>query len=262
LPLPEKQEVGNLMLPLATINLNPYNAFMANNRKKLILKSLSILPQFIFKRVVNKFNLDKQNNHIQPGFTEIVSSLESIKKSPISVDNELFEKYLNQSKTYGEYGVGVSTVFANRYQNKHTIAVDSDKNWILNVKNNLLDSNNLEITHVHLGKLKNWGTPEGYEFRQNFKKYLNVIWEKTSKPDLVLVDGRFRVACFLTSLLNADEGSIIIFDDYTLRPEYHIVEIFEKPIETNGRQAAFKVSGNYDTKELKYFIEKFEFVFG
>ena len=32
-------------------------------------------------------------------------------------------------------------------------------------------------------------------------------------------------------------------------------EIFEKPIETNGRQAAFKVSGNYDTKELKYFMK-------
>ena len=235
---------------------------MANNRKKLILKSLSILPQFIFKRVVNKFNLDKQNNHIQPGFTEIVSSLESIKKSPISVDNELFEKYLNQSKTYGEYGVGVSTVFANRYQNKHTIAVDSDKNWILDVKKNSFYNKNLEITHIHLGKLKNWGTPEGYEYRHNFKKYLNVIWEKTSKPDLVLVDGRFRVACFLTSLLNADAGSIIIFDDYTLRPEYHIVELFEKPIEINKRQAAFQVSGSYDSKELQFYIDKFEFVFG
>ena len=107
---------------------------MANNKKRLILKSLSILPQFIFKRVVNKFNLDKKNKHIQPSFTEIVSSRESINKSPFSVDNELFERYLNKSKIYGEYGVGVSTVFANRYQNKHTIAVDSDKNWILDVK--------------------------------------------------------------------------------------------------------------------------------
>ena len=75
------------------------------------------------------------------------------------------------------------------------------------------------------------------------------------------MDGRFRVACFLTSLLNADAGSIIIFDDYTLRPEYHIVEIFEKPIEINKRQAAFQVSGNYDSKELQFYIDKFEFVF-
>tara|TARA_B100000900_G_scaffold415810_1_gene447301 strand:- start:45 stop:752 length:708 start_codon:yes stop_codon:yes gene_type:complete len=234
---------------------------MASNKEKLILKFLSVLPQFLFKRIVNKLNLDKQNKNIQPSFNEIVSSLKSINKSLFDGDGELFEKYVGKSKIYGEYGVGVSTVFANKYKNKHTIAVDSDKNWILNIKKNLLNSKNLEITHIDLGKLKNWGTPEGYEYRHNFTKYLNAIWVKSLKPDLVLVDGRFRVACFLTSLLNADKGSIIIFDDYISRPEYHIVEIFEKPIETNSRQAAFKVSGNYDSKELKFLIEKFEFVF-
>lgn len=234
---------------------------MSSYENKFLLKSLSIFPQFIFKRVVNKYKLDQHNKHMQPSFSEIVSNLESINNSLFDGDNELFKKYLDKSKIYGEYGVGVSTIFANRYNNKHTIAVDSDKNWIINVKNNLLDKNNLEIIHIDLGKLKTWGTPEGYEFRHNFKKYLSAIWGKSLKPDLVLVDGRFRVACFLTSLLKADEGSIIIFDDYTLRPEYHIVEIFEKPIESNGRQAAFKVSGNYETKKLKYYIEKFEFVF-
>jgi hypothetical protein len=234
---------------------------MVSNREKLILKSLSILPQFIFKRVVYKFNLDKQNKHTRPSFIEIVSNRESINKSLFDGDGELFKKYLEKSRVYGEYGVGVSTVFASRYKNKHTIAVDSDKNWILNIKNNSCDSKNLEISHIDLGKLKTWGTPQGYEYRHNFKKYLNAIWEKSFKPDLVLVDGRFRVACFLTSLLNADEGSIIIFDDYTLRPEYHIVEFFEKPIEINKRQAAFQVSGNYDSKELQFYIDKFEFVF-
>ena len=234
---------------------------MASNKEKLILKSLSILPEFIFKRVVNKFNLDKQNKHTQPSFFEIVSSRESIDKGLFDGDGELFKKYLEKSRIYGEYGVGVSTLFANRYKNKHTIAVDSDKNWILNIKNNSFDSKNLEIIHIDLGKLKTWGTPQGYEYRHNFKKYLNTIWEKSFKPDLVLVDGRFRVACFLTSLLYADEGSIIIFDDYTLRPEYHIVEFFEKPIEINQRQAVFQVSGNYDSKELQFYIDKFEFVF-
>ena len=234
---------------------------MASNKEKLILKSLSILPEFIFKRVVNKFNLDKQNKHTRPSFFEIVSSRESIDKGLFDGDGELFKKYLEKSRIYGEYGVGVSTLFANRYKNKHTIAVDSDKNWILNIKNNSFDSKNLEIIHIDLGKLKTWGTPQGYEYRHNFKKYLNTIWEKSFKPDLVLVDGRFRVACFLTSLLYADEGSIIIFDDYTLRPEYHIVEFFEKPIEINQRQAVFQVSGNYESKELQFYIDKFEFVF-
>ena len=234
---------------------------MSSNRKKLILKFLSILPQFIFKRIINKFDLDQQNKNVEPSFSEIVSNCENINKSLFDGENELFKKYLDKSKVYGEYGVGVSTVFANRYKNKDTFAVDSDKNWIQTVKKNSLNRENLEITHIDLGTLKTWGTPEGYEYRHNFKKYLNTIWDQSLKPDLVLVDGRFQVACFLTSLLNANKDSIIIFDDYILRPEYHIVEIFEKPIENDNRQAVFKVTGNYDSKKLKLFIEKFEFVF-
>jgi len=233
---------------------------MNANKKKILLKFLSVFPEFIFKRIVNKFYLDKVNVKPRPPFNEIVSNHESIKKYLFDGDNLLFQKYLDKARIYGEYGTGISTIFANRYKNKHTIAVDSDKNWILNIKEHTLNSKNLEITHIDLGKLKPWGTPEGYEYRHNFKKYLNAIWDKSFKPDLVLVDGRFRVACFLTSLLNANKDSIIIFDDYTSRPEYHIVEIFEKPIEIGNRQAVFKVSGNYDSKNLKYFIEKFEFV--
>ena len=234
---------------------------MPSNKEKLILKSLSILPHFLFKRIVKKLNIDKQNKHNQLSFSEIVSNSESINKSLFDGDNELFKKYFDNSKIYGEYGVGVSTVFANRYKDKQTIAVDSDKNWIQNIRKNSLNSKNLEIIHVDLGKITSWGTPEGYKYRHNFKKYLNGIWEKSFKPDLVLVDGRFRVACFLTSLLKADKGSIIIFDDYTSRPEYHVIEIFEKPIATNNRQAVFQVSGNYDSKKLQLYIEKFEFVF-
>jgi hypothetical protein len=38
------------------------------------------------------------------------------------------------------------------------------------------------------------------------------------KPDLVLIDGRFRLACFLHPLLAAAPGTPILFDDYTNRP--------------------------------------------
>lgn len=243
------------------ISSNKYNYRMDSNMKKFILKFLSVLPQFIFKRLVKKFELEKSSKEKQPSFNQVVSNYENINKGLFGGDSELFKKYLDRCEIYGEYGVGVSTVFANKYKYKPTLAVDSDENWISNVKRNSLNATSLEIIHINLGTLKSWGTPESYDYRQNFRKYLNSIWEKSLKPDLVLVDGRFRVACFLTSLLYADKGTVIIFDDYILRPEYHIVEIFEKPVETDNRQAAFKVSGDYDLKEIKFYIEKFEFVF-
>jgi hypothetical protein len=42
------------------------------------------------------------------------------------------------------------------------------------------------------------------------------------KPDLVLVDGRFRVACVLQALLTVPTARILVHD-FWQRPAYHIV---------------------------------------
>lgn len=46
---------------------------------------------------------------------------------------------------------------------------------------------------------------------------------------MVLVVGRFRVACFVYSLLCAQTRTIILFDDYANREHYHAVEEFSRP---------------------------------
>ena len=95
---------------------------------------------------------------------------------------------------------------------------------------------------IDCGELEEWGRPKTYEKRENFQNYINAIWQYPSfKPDLILIDGRFRVACFLTSLLNSNPGTKIIFDDYFDRAQYHIVEEFIQPIGKCGRQALFIV---------------------
>ena len=70
--------------------------------------------------------------------------------------------------------------------------------------------------------------PKNYNLRANFKDYANWLWQNKDKPDLVLIDRKFRVYCFLTSLKLCDAGSKIIFDDYD-REEYHVVEQFIMP---------------------------------
>ena len=66
------------------------------------------------------------------------------------------------------------------------------------------------------------------------------------QPDLVLVDGRFRVACFLYSLLHMKAGGVILWDDYTNRPEYHSVERFLKPVAYHDEMAVFQITGQED----------------
>ena len=176
-------------------------------------------------------------------------------------DDKLFKKYVRNSKLYYEYGVGKSTKWVLENTKSKVIAVDSDKAWISKINiNNLYDAR-LQTIWVDLGELTNWGRPISYKKRDNFIFYISKLWLGENKPDLVLVDGRFRVACFLYSLLNSKINTYIFFDDYNNRPWYHIVEEIIPIHEKCGRQSVFIVPEIYDKQLAKYLFEKFIYVF-
>lgn len=50
------------------------------------------------------------------------------------------------------------------------------------------------------------------------------LLRKGDSPNLFLIDGRFRVCSFLTSLMMSKRGTVILFHDYYNRPDYHIIE--------------------------------------
>lgn len=108
-----------------------------------------------------------------------------------------------------------------------------------------------------------WGRPLSYDNRDGFQDYSDWMWRQAQKPDLVLVDGRFRVCCFLTALKYADEGTEILFDDYGSRRFYHIVEEFVRPSDACGRQRLFIVprKSAIDQDELDANIRAFRYVF-
>lgn len=241
------------------ITYNSYKLKGLSMNRVLLLRALGLFPHFLYKRITKKFNLNFKPSELD--FLKVVNNKKLILENLFSNESELFTNYLNNSKCYGEYGVGISTVYAARYQNKKTISIDTDIAWVNKVKENLFSEDNIDISYVDFGEVLSYGRPKSYKNRENIKSYLNYIWQKNSKPDLVLIDGRFRVACFLTSLIHAEKGTHIIFDDYILRQHYHIVEIFEKPIEKNNRQAVFRVSKNYDFDQVNFYLNKFEFVF-
>ena len=43
------------------------------------------------------------------------------------------------------------------------------------------------------------------------------FFENKLVPDLILIDGRFRVCCFLSSLKYGNVGTKILFDDYLFK---------------------------------------------
>jgi hypothetical protein len=84
--------------------------------------------------------------------------------------------------------------------------VDSSPAWISVVREATADqAERVTIEAIDLGELGGWGYPTTY--RHRFRDTMNSPWTQGSvKPDLVLIDVRFRVACFLHSLLVAEAG--------------------------------------------------------
>jgi hypothetical protein len=178
-------------------------------------------------------------------------------------DDGLFKQILADAKTYGEYGCGASTAWVFNNCACHILGVDSSEIWLQNVRASCGDSPRLALHHADVGTVGDWGWPVNYDKHENFGDYTDWIWNQALTPDVVLVDGRFRVCCFLSALLRAKPGARIMFDDYTNRAHYHIVERFLKPLKTCGRQALFVVpdQGALDVKEIAVFIDRFRFVF-
>ena len=175
-------------------------------------------------------------------------------------DDELFKSYIKDADLYFEYGVGKSTEWVLENTKSKIIAVDSDLNWINSIKNIEVYKERLKTTWVDLGKLTKWGRPISYSHRDNFINYINAIWQFDKNPDIVLIDGRFRVACFLYTLLQADKNTVIFFDDYINRPWYHIVEEVIPINKQCGRQGMFQVPKTFNKKLAKDILDKFIYV--
>jgi hypothetical protein len=178
-------------------------------------------------------------------------------------DDSMFKELVTQPCVYGEYGCGQSTLWVGLNTNNPIIAVDTSFEWVSRVRSLMPRQDGVFIEHVDLGEIGKWGRPLTYKHLDGFQGYVEGIWCGSLTPNLILIDGRFRVSCFLASLLRAPVGSKIIFDDYRDRLHYHIVERIIKPSIMCGRQAIFEVpeKGSIDREEAAQIQKNFLVVF-
>ena len=176
-------------------------------------------------------------------------------------DDELFKEIIGQARVYGEYGCGASTIWVARHTRARILSTDSSQAWLDTVRQRCVDPR-VSLHHADVGLIGDWGRPLGYDRDDNFSDYTDWIWRQGLALDVVLVDGRFRVCCFLTSLLNARKGARLVFDDYADRPHYHFVERFLSPVRTCGRQALFVAPGSddLDVAAVRKAVDQFRFV--
>lgn len=143
-------------------------------------------------------------------------------------DENLFYTYLNQATNYFEFGSGGSTYQAAVRENiKNIYSVESDIKWYIKMKTILKDYKNINFIFNEMDTKPNtWGYPGPKCTEEQCKNYSNqiLLLDKsiTKNLDLILIDGRFRIACCLKCYDIINEDCFIIFDDFLDR-DYKIV---------------------------------------
>lgn len=101
---------------------------------------------------------------------------------------------LNKNITIFEYGAGNSTLFYAKHV-KEVIAVEHDKTWYERIKNQM--PRNVTIKNIDLDS----------------DDYVNAIKLEDQRFDVVIVDGRKRVACCKSAIERLSETGVLILDD-------------------------------------------------
>lgn len=128
-------------------------------------------------------------------------------------ERELFRKYVGNSKNYFEFGSGGSSVFASSVCST-VESVESDKDWVQKVKQ---EAPNVLFHDVDIGPVGEWGWP--LDSTYDFSKYSSAWDHRMTEPDLIFIDGRFRVACGLKVIFS---NAFILIHDFD-RQEYQIL---------------------------------------
>ena len=229
---------------------------MLNN----ILKIKNFLPDFLYNFFRNVYHIFRFYNLIRPNY--------GVKDDIIFGDKDtaqfLKQKILN-SKKFLEFGTGKTTILASKANIDH-YSIESDKSFYFYMKK----KNIKNILFYSLGFVSFYSYPlfknNIYKkfYKEKAKIYASKIFERLNKdlffPDLILVDGRFRVLCMLNIFLflksNNLNNTCVILDDFKDRPYYNEINSFFK-INLKGRLAICYVKDRISLENIKILIEKY-----
>lgn len=124
-----------------------------------------------------------------------------------------------------EFGAGAGTETLLEGGVARLVSVDSDAAWLARVAaapecTAAIAAGRLRLLPIDIGPVCAWGWPQGTTRLDLWPCYWRDAWDVAPEPELVFVDGRFRVAVALQAALRLAPGCPVLVHDFWSRPSY------------------------------------------
>lgn len=177
---------------------------------------------------------------------------------------EFLSTTLAQSEIVLVYGCDIAPMVCNNAFVKKVYGVDARKPVCDTVYDAINDNEKFRLMYANIGELNQHNQPINADQFKQYHQYMVFPWALADKydalPNLIIIDGHFKVASFLYSLICAPEGSRIIFNDYFDHPEYEMIRNY-CPLESRqGAAAEFIVKKNYIMSDIAAMIAKYSVI--
>ena len=196
--------------------------------------SKDLMPDYLSYEV-NRLYLKKIN--IKRTFEKRFPLPKEIDCKSHMTKNELvgFLSFLTKNITFFETGSGCSSIIA-KYYTKKSYAVEGCRFWYEHgIKNGLKE--NL-IFHDLKPDNNIWSMPGKSSTLDDWKKYFQ-SYDSSYNADVILIDGRFKVATAMDMFGKIKDDTIVLIHEYQERPIYYILENYYQYIYHWDRLTAF-----------------------
>jgi hypothetical protein len=161
-----------------------------------------------------------------------------------------------------EFGAGGSTTLSLKLGVSCLTSVESDAAWIERIRADEAASRaeadgRLTLLHADIGPIGVFGGPSKSSNRENWLNYARTPWRHVEPEhlDLVVVDGRFRVACIMETLLRVDRRTILTIHDFWNRAAYHAVLPFLDEIDRCETLGVFRPKAGLDVSAARALLD-------
>jgi hypothetical protein len=224
-------------------------SFLTNNNSNSISTNLKMKMSSFDKmhKELHKYAAAPNHNHaVEKKDYEIGVSMKRGTGGLYDTDRTLLANIYSSVDSVFEFGLGESTKIAAWVGVPRYVGVDSDADWVTNVRDEV-NMNHFRFIFADIGATGNYGKPKNENLQKIPLSYQSApLNDEMEAFDFYLIDGRYRVACACAAMLHAmsrggDMKKIMFgIHDY-FRADYHQLESVADIVKKSELMSVFQV---------------------